>query len=74
MAAQHGMRPFALPMQAGHFYNIEVHAQMQTTIGGTIEIQAIETDATGQRTKVFPIARDAAELEACRAEPRGGVN
>ncbi len=63
--AQTGMLPFALPMQAGHFYNIEVQTQIQTTIAGTLEIQAIETNATGQRTKVFPITKDAAELQAC---------
>lgn len=65
MAAQTGMLPFALPMRAGHTYVVEVRSQMQTGISGSLEIRTVETDASGEQTKVFPIMRDRAELDAC---------
>jgi hypothetical protein len=66
MTAQTGVLPFALPMLAGHFYTVEVRAQLDTTIAGKMEVRAIEVDASGQQTRVFAVSRDPAELEACR--------
>lgn len=65
-AAQTGQLTFALPMRAGHFYEIEVRAQVQTSISGRIDILGIESDASGQRTRVFDTLEDQAELDACR--------
>jgi hypothetical protein len=65
MAAQTGMLPFALPMRAAHSYVVEVRTQLQTGIAGRIEIRAVETNASGEQTGVFPVTSDRSELEAC---------
>jgi hypothetical protein len=44
---------------------------MQTTLTSSMEIHAVETDASGQRTGVFPITRNQAELDACSKQSAG---
>lgn len=73
MAAQTGMLPFALTMRAGHSYMVEVRTQMQTTIAGSLEIRAVESNATGEQTSVFAVERDPAVLDRCaRSQSAGG--
>lgn len=69
--AQTGRLTFALPTRAGYFYEVEVRAQVQTSISGKIDILAVESDASGQQTRVFDALKNQAELDACRAEGAG---
>jgi hypothetical protein len=66
VTSQTGKWAFALPMLAGHFYEIKVIAGEQTAISGTIQIKGIESDAAGDQTRVFEHITNPTELDACR--------
>lgn len=63
--AQTGQLTFALPMRAGHFYQIEARAELQTSISGKLDILGIERDASGRQTRVFGSLKGRAERGAC---------
>jgi hypothetical protein len=63
--------PFALPMRAGHSYNIRVETGVMTGPTGTPTIQAFEIDPGGKQTRVIEPAKGQADIDACVEFQRG---
>jgi hypothetical protein len=61
-----GRWTFALPMSAGHQYQIDVTMPTARTV--PLTIKAHETDLGGHKTREFERVRSAKDVEACKEE------
>ena len=66
VTARTGQWLFALPMKAGHFYQIEVIVGQMTGPTGSLTIKGSETDSTGTRTAEFERVENPEDIVACR--------
>lgn len=62
-----GRWTFALPMSAGHQYQISVIMPTARTV--PLTIKAYETDLRGHKTREFERVASAKDVEACKEEP-----
>ncbi len=70
LIAETGRVPFALPMKAGHYYELKVLTSGPSAPSGTYTIEAIETDPQGRSGRIFSPSHDEDALEECANQPQ----